>query len=319
MNGQLYVVPELTTTFQQWTNKAQDYISQFILPDVPVENIERFLVWSGGNEHLIVPTNTLRTGQTKYARSTFSQMTGEKGPLEEHGLAADLTDRQYRLSPNLGGMGLETRVTEGLASRMRLLDEKSIADTFADTGTISQFTPLSGSSQWDNGANSDPLKDIKDAVLEQRKHSPNAANTAFLSWDVWMKGIVMHPTIISKINFTEFSGMITQAQFLALLAPLGITKLYIGSSRRNSANEGQDANIVDVWGNHFWVGYVTDEPGQFEINGGYRFNGGPAVRQVFKETHMDPPGSTLVTSDFYDYIFLSTDVYFMIQNAVSNS
>src|SRR5947209_9878836 len=100
MNGQLYVVPELTTTFQQWNNQPRDFISQYIMPEVVVDNIERFLVWSGGNEHLIIPSTTLRTGRTAYAESTFSQTTGEKGPLEEHGLSAFITDRMYRLSQN---------------------------------------------------------------------------------------------------------------------------------------------------------------------------------------------------------------------------
>src|SRR5947209_2986448 len=126
MNGQQYVVPELSTTFQQWNNRSGDFISQLIMPEVPIDNMERFLVWSGGKEHMIVPSTTLRFGKTQFAEANFSQSTSEKGPLEEHGLSDFISDRQYRVSSMSGPLSIENRIVEGLASKMRLRDEKDV-------------------------------------------------------------------------------------------------------------------------------------------------------------------------------------------------
>lgn len=318
MNGQLYVVPELSTTFQQWNNQPRTFISQFILPEVPVDDKERFLVWSGGKEHLIIPSTTLRTGKTKYAESTFSQSTSEKGPLNEHGLSSFITERQYRLSKNAGSLSLENRVVENVASQMRLLDEKDVADSFGSTSIITRYASLSGTSRWDDPANSNPIEDIKTMLINNRTYSSMQANTFFTSWDVWMKGLATHPVLIDKLKWSTPAGIISQEQFVAnFLAPLGISKMYVGSSRYNSANESATASMVDIWGKHAFVGYVTDSPGQFEQNGGYKFTGGPAERKVLKETSMDPPGSKLINVDSYDHIFLDTDVYYGLRTVVN--
>lgn len=316
MNGQLYVVPELTTTFQQWNNQPGDFISQFIMPEVQVADVERFLVWAGGKEHLTIPSTTLRTGRTKFAESTFSQSVGEKGPLQEHGLSAFLTQRMYNLSKKQGGLSLENRVVENLASQMRLLDEQDVANTFSSTSIITHYDTLSGADRWDNYGSSDPIEDIKNMIIAQRAYSPMPPNAAWCSWETWMKGLATHPVILDKFKWTQ-AGLVSQEQFLTLLAPLGIKKLYIGAARKNSAVEGLTPTMVDLWPKHFWVGYVTDSPGQFEINGGYKFTGGPEVRKVFKETSMNPPGAELVNSDFYDHIMLSADVYYMLQTVIS--
>lgn len=311
MNGQLYVVPELTTTFQQWTQKPNKFISQFILPEVPVDN-ERFYVWSGGKEHLTIPSNTLRSGRSKFSESTFSRSYAEKGPLQEHGLSAFITDRQYKLGGS--SLSVENQVVESLASQMRLLDEKDVADTLSNTSIVTNYTTKSGTGQWSDYANSNPFNDITTGVLALNAVSPMPVNTAWTSIEVWLQ-LINHPDFLDRIKWSK-TGVMSEADFLTLLAPYGITKLHIGNSKYNTATEGQTASLSSVWGKHFWIGYVTDEPGQQEINGGYKFSLRDS-RKVFKETRMNPAGAEIVNGEFYDHILLSADVYYLIQNAVA--
>lgn len=317
MNGQLYVVPELTTTFQQWNNASTDFIGQLIMPEVNVDDMERFLVWSGGNEHLIIPSTTLRFGKTQYAEANFSESTTEKGPLEEHGLSDFISDRQYRVSQKAGPLSIENRITEGLASKMRLFDEQDVANTFSNTSIVTHYDTLSGTSQWSDKANSNPIQDLTTMVINQSASSSMPANAAWCSWLVWMQ-LITHPAIIDKIKWTNAAGVITQQQFLdTILVPLGINKLYVGKARQNTANEAQSRNMQYLWPKHFWVGYVTDQPGQFEQNGGYKFTGGTDVRRVMKETSMDPPGAKIITADFYSHIMLDAGVYYMLQTVIA--
>jgi hypothetical protein len=312
MNGQLYVVPELTTTFQQWTNKKKTFLGDKIMPEVMVDN-ERFLVWSGGSQHLIVPSSTLRFGKARAAESTYSRSTTEKGPLNERALSAFITERQYKLGGKAGPISVENQVVEGLASQMELIDEKALADFMSDTANITHYNTLSGVNKWTDFANSDPFVDITTAVVAHNAYSPADINAAWLSKDSWLQ-IVNHPAFLDRIKWSK-TGVMTLEDFLQLMAPYGIEKLWIGDAKINTANENQTPAYTNVWGGNFWMGYVTDTPEAQEINGGYKFRLSDE-RRVTRETKNNPPGNEIVNTDFYDYIALSTDVYYMIQGIV---
>lgn len=311
MNGNLYVVPELSTTFQQWVNKSENFIGNLIMPEVPVDS-ERFIVWSGGKEHLTIPSDTIRFGRAKFPESSFSRATTEKGPLNERGLSGFITERQYKL----GGspVTVENQEVEGLASQMALLDEKGLADTLADTNVITHYLQKSGNGQWSDHANSTPFNDITYAVTQQRLYSPAPANTAWLSMYAWLQ-IVNHPDFLDRIKWSK-TGVMTKEDFLVLMAPYGIKNLYIADVRYNSGKEGLSDSMNDVWGKHFWVGYVTSTPGLKEINGGYKFSLRGA-RKVTREQFNNPPGAEIVNTDTYDQILLSADVYFVIKDIVA--
>jgi hypothetical protein len=310
MNGQLYVVPELSNTFQQWVNNPNGFIADTIFPEVLVDN-ERFIVWAGGNQHLIVPSTTLRMGKAKANESSYSRSTSEKGPLNEHALSDFITERQYRLGGS--SLSVENQVVESLASQMQLADEKALADFMSNTANITHYNTLTGTDKWTDFANSNPFSDITTAIRYQNTVTPQNINTTWMAWDSWL-GIVNHPDFLDRIKWSK-TGVMTQADFLTLMAPYGIEKLYIANAKYNTANEGQTAAFSNVWGGNMWLGYVTDNPGQQEINGGYKFRLRD-MRRVTRETKNNPPGNELVNTDFYDNICLSTDVYYMIQGIV---
>lgn len=310
MNGDLYVVPELSTTFQQWTNKKEGFIGSKIFPEVPVDN-ERFYVWEGGSEHLVIPSSTLRTGKAKAPQSTYSRTYGEKGPVQEHALSAFITEREYKLGG--ASVSVENQVVEGLASQMELIDEKDLADTLASTSVVTHYNTLTGADKWSQHGTSNPFNDIVTAVRTQRQYSPAPANTAWLGMNAWLQ-IVDHPDFLDRIKWHTM-GLMTEADFLKLMAPYGIKKLHIADVRYNSAKEGQTEVYTDVWDNNFWIGYITDTPGQKEINGGYKFTLRDS-RKVTREFSNNPPGNELVNWDNYDHILLSSDVYYMIEDIV---
>src|SRR5437763_483434 len=92
-NSKLYVIPELTTTFEMWMNLDQNFIASKIFPEVPVPH-ERFYVWSADKEHLTIPTSTIRFVRAKAPATHFSRNTVLKGPPNEHSLPDFITDRQ---------------------------------------------------------------------------------------------------------------------------------------------------------------------------------------------------------------------------------
>ena len=231
-NSRLYVVPELTTTFQMWMNQDQNFIASKIFPDVPVPN-EMFYVWSAGKEHLTISTSTIRFGRAKAPETHFSRNTALKGPLNEHALSDFITERQYKLGG--ASLSVENQVVEGIAQQMALTDEFALATTLSDTTVITHYTTLSGGAQWSDHGNSNPFTDITTGVQQLSNLSPMPPNTAWCSGDTWLQ-IINHPDFLARLGLAQDRTM-TEAKFLNLLAPYGIEKLYIGKTKYNNANE----------------------------------------------------------------------------------
>lgn len=310
-NSKLYVVPELTTTFQMWLNTDDKYIASKIFPDVRVQS-EMFLVWSAGKEHLTIPTSTIRFGRAKAPETHTGRNTVLKGPLNEHALSDFITERQYKLGG--ASLSVENQVVEAIASQMALTDEFALATTLSDSTILTHNTALSGGAQWSDHGNSNPFNDVTNAVTQLSNYSPMPPNTAWMSNDTWLQ-IVNHPDFLARLGLAQDRTM-TQAKFLTLLAPYGIEKLYIGKAKYNIANVAQPASFASVWGKNFWLGYVTDTPGQMQINGGYRFYL-DGEKRVTREYKNNPPLNEIVNTDFYDYELISPDVYYLMQNVIA--
>ena len=310
-NGQIYIVEDLTNTFQQWRNLDTNFIGKYIFPEVPVDK-EMFYVWSSGYEHLTIPTSTLRFGRAKAPESTYSNNTILKGPLNEHALSSFITKREYDLASSV--INVEAQRVERIASQMELVDENALATTLANSSVITHNVTLSGGAQWSDHGNSNPFADITNAVVQQQKYSPMPANTCWMSLEVWLQ-IINHPDFLARLGLAQ-DRVMTEQGFLKLLSPYGIEKVYIGRAKYNSAAEGQTKNLQSVWGKHFWTGFVTDTPGVEQVNGGYKF-ALKGARYVTREQKVNPMGSELIDVDTYDYELLSADVYFGIFSAVA--
>jgi hypothetical protein len=310
-NSRIYVVPELTTTFQMWQNLDTNFIGKYIFPPVPVPN-EMFYTWSAGKEHLTIPTSTIRFGRAKAPQTHFSRNTTLKGPLNEHALSDFITERQYKLGGS--SLSVENQVVEGIASQMELVDEYALFTALSDTTILTHYVTLSGGQQWSDHGNSNPFNDITTMVTSQTQLSPMPPNAAWCSNEVWLQ-IVNHPDFLARLGLAQ-DRVMTQEGFLKLLAPYGIEKLYISKAKYNSANQAQTATLTPVAGKHFWIGYITDTPGQMQINGGYKFYL-DGFKRVTREYENNPPGNEIVNTDFYDYELLSADVYQWLQNVIA--
>lgn len=310
-NSQLYVVPELSTTFQQWLNLDTSFIASKIFPEVMVDS-EMFYIWQSGFEHLTIPSSTVRFGRAKANEATFSRNTKLMGPINEHALSSFITKRMY----DIGGTALsvENQVVEGIASEMTVVDEKALADTLSNTGIITHYNTLSGTNQWSDHANSNPFNDITTMVLQQNSYSPMPANSCWLPNEAWLQ-IVNHPDFLARLSLAS-DRVMTQQGFLSLLAPYGIENVYIGKAKYNTAAENQTKNLVPIWAKNFWIGYITQTPGVQQINGGYKFTLTDG-RYVTKEPSVNPMGNELIDVDTYDYELISADVYAMLQNVVA--
>lgn len=312
-NGPAYVDPVLTEVSQKYTNAPDAFIADKLLPVIVVpKKTGKYWAYNKDNLRVGATDIDLRTGRSQTAEASFGKSLSDFGPLQEHALKDFITKDEYEMTDS--PLSAETDVVEFLSEKMTLARELSAANILRSTTVITQNTTLSGTSQFNDYANSDPFVSIKNGVIAARNSSFKVPNTISMGWDVWMT-LVDHPKFLDRIKWNQ-TGVITEADFLKLFAPYGITKLFIGKAMRDTSVEGQTATTSSIWGKDVLIAYVTDSPSLRTVNGGYTLvlkNG----KYVDKWDDNDPKGKWVRNNDYYLQMLFATDLYYLIKNAIA--
>lgn len=262
-NKALFIDQALTNVSNAWFNQDSDFIAGFLLPEV-ILNKPTFKVGKYGKDGLRLPSNTLRTGESKAKRVNLTRGYDDIGPLQEHSLSDFITKDDYELTDD--PFEPESDSVENMNSIMSLVDEKDVASQLTNTSIVTQNATLSGTDQWNDYEKSDPIDGIVTGIGTGKFIN---YNTIAMGWEVWLK-LSQHPVLLDRLKWSEH-GVVTEEAFLSLLAPYGIKKLLIGKAKENTGKEGLADSIGSVWGKNVILAYVTDKPGRKKVNGGYKF------------------------------------------------
>lgn len=130
-----------------------------------------------------------------------------------------------------------------LRNLLMLAREQRAAATVFATGNHANNTTLSGTSQWSDYTNSDPVTAIMNA-LDVPVMRPNIAVFGQATWT----RLRMHPKVIAAVFGSNQSGQMVSRQQVADL--FEIQSVYVGAGFVNSAKRGQTASLARVWGKH---------------------------------------------------------------------
>lgn len=310
-NGAFYVDQALTNLSQAWTNNSNDFIAEKLFPVIPVDK-KTGKYWAYSKDNLRVPSSTLRTGRSKTAEASYGKSLNDFGPLQEHALKDFISKDEYDMTD--APLNIESDTTNFLNEQMAIAQEVDLAAVLGSTSIITQNTTKSGTGQWNDYTNSTPFNDIKTGAIQMRSTALKVPNTVSMSWEVWIQ-IVDHPDFLDRIKWSQ-TGVMTESDFLKLMAPYGITKLFVGKVQKNTGVEGQSDSLTSVWGKDCLLGYVTDTPGLRQVNGGYtlRLKGG---KYVDRQDLFDPKGSEIRNNDYYDQMLFAAECFYLIKNAVA--
>lgn len=154
--------------------------------------------------------------------------------------------------------------------------ERILAAYLTSTANLTQNTTLSGTSQWSDYANSDPLGDIETGINTIRTATGQIANTAAFSYAVMLK-LKNHPDVREQVKYTN-GGQLGNDAFIAFLkAHFKLENVYVGTAVYDSADEGQSASITDVWNKDFYLFYQNARPTLMQSTFGYTFFDLPRV------------------------------------------
>lgn len=214
----------------------------------------------------------------------------------------------------------ELDVSMALTSLLWLVKEQSLANTLTSTSTITQNTTLSGTSQFSDYNNSDPISIINTANATVRNACGFAPNKVAMDWQVYNQ-IATHPQCLDFLGFKYNRPGGLSIGEVAKLFKVPEEGVLIGQAVYESAAEGQASSIAPVWGKSIVMMYAPSDAMRYQQSLGYRLQlnsqrGGP--RSIFKYPIFNPPNSTgIICQDAFSQFLSNVNCAYLIKNSVA--
>ena len=201
--------------------------------------------------------------------------------------------------------------TENLTEKMMIDREKTLAVTMADTALLTQNTTLSGTDQWSDYINSDPITDVRTARTSVHTNSFKKPNVMVMSKEVF-DILADHPQIIERIKYSQL-GVITEELMARVFQ---VERILVGEAGENTATEGATDVLAYIWGKHAQLVYVSPRVGIKVLTFGITFT--YKSRQVKRWRDEDREGTFIrVGQDNYVQTIIALQCAYLIKNAVA--
>lgn len=255
VNRPFVVSPALTAIAIGYVNPTEYLIADRILPrrDVPAEKF-KYLSYPLTEGFTVPDTLVGRKGSVNKVEFSGTELTG--GVLD-YGLGDILPYTDIKAAEDQRRLGLslydpQKHAVEWMTNLIELDRELRVAALLQNTATYAaaRITALSGTAQFSDYTNSDPIGVISAAIDSTLVYR---ANTLAMGWPVWQK-LRSHPKIVNAIkgNVTG-QGIVTPEEVRDLFQ---VKDILIGASWVNTAKKGQNASIARVWGKNIMALYI---------------------------------------------------------------
>ena len=271
--------PILTTVAQGYQNN--EFVGSALFPRVTVPQRGGKILQFGKESFFTYDTQRAPGSTTKRIEVGYSS---NNYAIVDHALDAIVPFEILEEATAVPGINLAAAsirtVQDAMALRLEVV-QATLATT-AENYDASHKTTLSGTSQWSDLVNSDPINDIENAKDQIRATTGKIANVLVISASV-LKSLRMHLKIIDRIKYTGRD--VPTPELLAAL--FGVSKVIIAT-----AIKATDSGVFsDVWGKSAILAY-TDMSGMSDMGRptfGYTYslNGYPFVKQARQDLNID--------------------------------
>jgi len=199
-----------------------------------------------------------RAAGTRAKRGSYG-ITFDSYLCEEVAFAREVPDELRRnamepIRPDQDGTEYATDKVM-LAKEVRVATKMTTAANWASGNTVT----LSGTSQWSDYTNSDPISDVEAALDTIHGKTGMRVNTMVLPFLIWKK-LKHHPDIVDRIKYSQ-KGLVT----IDLLGEIfEIENILLAEALYTTTNEGVAAGSESysyVWGKDVVLAYVAGNPG----------------------------------------------------------
>lgn len=224
----------------------KELIADMVLPRTSVS--ERSFKWDLRTKSDLFTIPNTRVGRKGRPDEVEFTATEQTSSVQDFGLddVVPMEDiESARSKPGLDPLG---RAVEGVTNLILLDREKRVSDLVfaAATYPSGSKTTLSGTSQWSDTANSDPV----DAIMAAAEGMLMRPNTLVLGSQVAYK-LRRHPKVVAAYVPAGGNASVGGVVPLQALADLfEVDRVLVGSAWYNTAKPGQTASLGRIWGKH---------------------------------------------------------------------
>lgn len=295
-SGDVHVDQVLTQISVAYPNDGM--VAATLFPPVPVgKQSDKYYVF--GRENFLPEDDVRAPGAVAREIQGYSLSTDPYFCVE-HALSIPVTDEERKnadspLSPDRDGAELVT-------SKI-MLGRERVVQTLAQTAgnyASGHTTTLSGTSQWNDYTNSDPIGVLRTGKRTIHGKLFREPNTVVIPYAV-MSVLEDHPDFLERIKYSERA--IFSPELLAAI--LGFARVSVPGVGINTAAFGQAESLAYLWGNDVVMAYVPPRPGLKIPAYGYEFvwNG-----QVVDRWRENPRKSDIIrVSRSYDHKLTALD------------
>jgi hypothetical protein len=310
------VNPALTAIALVYSNPATTLIADEVLPRIPVAKKFAYTAYDVAQGFTVPQTLVGRKStptELDFGGTIVNDETQDFG-LDDVVPNDEIAAWESMLKPERGGPPNPMDVSAMLLTKLVMLDrEVRVAGRVFNTANYGGNTAtLSGTSQWSDFVNSNPLNAIL-AALDIPLYRPNVAvfgQAAFTQ-------LRQHPRIIQAVFGTAQNGGAVSRQQIADL--LEVQKVQVGAGFVNTARKGQAVNNQRVWGKHAAFLYIDPEAAQAsQPTWGFTGQWGSRIAGTLAEPKMGLRGSERVrVGESVKEVVTAPALGYFFQNAVA--
>lgn len=304
------VQPELTAVAIAYRNKQ--LIAAGVFPYLPVGSTTfRYLKHTAAEGFTIPDTKVGRRSAPNEIEFTATQI---EAATDDYGLDDPVPQHDIELAANAGYDALG-RAVEGIVDLILLDREKRSADlAFDDTQyAAANKVTLSGTSQWSDFTNSNPISDILtglDAALVR-------PNVMVIGRAVWTK-LIQHPKIVKATYGDATDAGVARKRDVAELFELD--EILVGEAWINTAKKGQAATYARAWGKH--ASLIYRDPLALSTGRrptfGFTARFGTRIAGAMADAKIGLRGGQRVRAgESVKEVFVANDLGYFIKNAVA--
>ncbi|MEL7098285.1 MAG: capsid protein [Pseudomonadota bacterium] len=313
--------PILTAVAIGYTNTAAMRIADRVLPRTPVA-AETFKWTHYPIEEAFNTPETLvgRRGQVQQL-----EFGGEEreSAVEDHGLDSSIPNSDIQAANEARSRGVtihdpEKHATMMLTETIENAREARVGQMVfnADNYAVGRKEVLSGTDQFSDYDNSDPIEVLKDAGNSTLIYRPN---THVYGREAWSK-IASHPKLVNAVkgNVTG-SGMISMEQYVQLFSGEGVTQVLVGDGWVNTAKRGQPVNLQRAWGKHCALLYLDPiATTQGGVTFGFTAELGGRIAGRIEDPDVGLQGGVRIRAgERVKELIVAEDVGYFIQNVIA--
>ena len=310
------VNPELSAIAIGYKNRDVDLIADLVLPRI-FKGGKKFayMKYTAADAYTVPPTRVGRKSEPTMVDFGGTLINDECVDWGLDDLVPNDELEAFNAMTKPGGLVSPLSKSASLLAGLILLDRERRVSNIVFSGSNysgSNQATLSGTSQWSDFTNSNPL----DAMLTALDAPIFRPNTLVLGQATWTK-LRQHPRLIQAANASAQTGGAITRQDLADL--LEIKQVLVGAGFVNTAAKGQAPVISRVWGKHAAALYISEDAANADQpTWGFTAQFGERVAGAIDEPKSGLRGGQRVrVGESVKEVVSSPDVGYFWQNAVA--